>query len=245
LKDVNSCADYTGVEPNFQCTGVVIPSNYRCNPSSTSKYVLKIYFDTSYGGSDPGLMNLTVNDANGNLIINKQMTTQEPTVEWGTDKIPKDITITVSNDSAVWIQLDKYCCWDCNQKVLPAAIIYPNVDIESLSIKGGAEIVKDGKVINVLELQPGSTQMSVGVENRGFFTQTDVMVRFVDLPEGITANIQTGAQKIKAHQIGSYDVVFTVSPDTKEGLYSINAMAYSNKGTYDRLQMAIVIPSQK
>lgn len=87
-------------------------------------------------------------------------------------------------------------------KGLPAAIIYPNVDIESLSIKGGAEIVKDGKVINVLELQPGSTQMSVGVENRGFFTQTDVMIRFVDLPEGITANIQTGAQKIKAHQIG-------------------------------------------
>lgn len=244
LRDVNSCADYTGAEPNFQCTGVVIPPNYRCNPSPSSKYILRLFYDTSYLG-DPGLMNLNVKDTNGNLIVNKQMTMQEPIVEWNADKIPGYITITVSNESAVWIQLDKYCCWDCKEKVLPAAIIYPNVDIESFSIKGGAEIVKDGKVINVLELQPGSTQMSVGVENRGFFTQTDVMVRFVDLPEGITANIQTGTQKIKAHQIGSYDVVFTVSPDTKEGLYSINAMAYSNKGTYDRLQMAIVIPSQK
>ena len=146
-------------------------------------------------------------------------------------------------------------CEEPKEKV-PAALLYPLVDIERLTItrgpvvvdgninsliESGIGIVVDGKVIAALEVVPGTQTMFAQVENRGFVTQAGVSVRFEGLPQGVSYSIDPPSQKIKAHNIGTYVVVLTVSPDTPPGIYPVKAIAYTRSGTLDEVDLKLVI----
>mgnify|MGYP000967038652 CR=1 FL=1 len=124
---------------------------------------------------------------------------------------------------------------------LPESILYPGIDIESLSVPAtGINVISDGKVVSQLEIAPGTQSILVEVENRGFLTQIDVGVRFEGLPQGITYTLPD-LQKVKAHNIATYTVTLTVSPEVPQGTYQIRAVAYSRKGSRDRIDLTIVV----
>ncbi|MCC7571961.1 MAG: hypothetical protein KO464_01060, partial [Candidatus Methanofastidiosum sp.] len=139
--------------------------------------------------------------------------------------------------------LEQKCCYDCTPKPsLPATILYPKVDIETLSITGGPTIIKDGKILSSLNLSPGIQQAMVQVENRGFFTQKDARVRFIGLPEGVTVQLTPTTQTIKAHNIGTYSATFAVGPNVQSGTYDIAMVAYSPNGIFDTIRIQLVVP---
>jgi len=80
------------------------------------------------------------------------------------------------------------------------------------------------------------------VGNRGFFTQNDSRVRFEGLPVGVTVSVQPDAQKITAHNIGTYSAIFTVDPNVPSGTYKVTLIAYSPNGVFDTITIDFVIP---
>jgi hypothetical protein len=133
------------------------------------------------------------------------------------------------------------CCYDCyKQKPLPTTL-YPKIDIETFSVAGGPTVIKDGKVISKFEMSPGSQQVLLQVENRGFFTQNDTRLRFDGLPEGITVQVTPETQKIRAHNIASYSANFTVGPNVPSGTYQITMVAYSPNGMFDKITFEFVV----
>jgi len=133
------------------------------------------------------------------------------------------------------------CCYDCyKQKALPTTL-YPKIDIETFSVPGGATVIKDGKVLSKFEIAPGSQQVFLQVENRGFFTQNDTRLRFDGLPEGITVQVTPETQKIKAHNIGSYSANFTVGANVPSGTYQVTMVAYSPNGMFDKITFEFVV----
>jgi hypothetical protein len=152
-------------------------------------------------------------------------------------------TITISGTGGIKFYLEQKCCYDCKEKPsLPATILYPKVDIETLSIAGGPTVIKDGKILSSLTISPGVQQAMIQVENRGFFTQNDSRVRFEDLPDGVTVSISPDAQKINAHNIGTYSATFTVGPNVPSGTYKVTLIAYSPKGVFDTITIDFVVP---
>jgi len=144
----------------------------------------------------------------------------------------------------------------CPKEKVPAALLYPLVDIERLTISKdpvvldenidsllntGVNVVLDGKVISVLEIVPGTQSLIAQVENRGFVTQAGVMVRFEGLPAGVTYKLEPASQKIKAHNIGTYAVTITAPADVPEGIYPVKAIAYTRSGTLDEVELRVVI----
>jgi len=140
-------------------------------------------------------------------------------------------------------QIITYCCFDCRKvEEPPAKILYPKIDIETFSVAGGPTVIKDGKVISKFEMSPGSQQVFLQVENRGFFTQNDAKVKFLGLPQGVTVEITPNTQKIKAHKLGTYQATFTVGADVPSGTYKVAMIAYSDKGVFDTIQMDLIVP---
>jgi len=123
---------------------------------------------------------------------------------------------------------------------LPA--LYPKVDIEQFTVTGGSTIIRDGKILSSFEITPGVQQAFIQVENRGFFTQNEAMIKFMGLPEGVTVNITPETQKLKAHNIGTYSAEFTVGPNVPSGTYDVTIVAYSSTGTFDVIQFKFVVP---
>jgi len=139
------------------------------------------------------------------------------------------------------VSISECCCYDCyKQKALPTTL-YPKIDIETFSVPGGATVIKDGKVISKFEMSPGSQQVFLQVENRGFFTQNDTRLRFDGLPEGVTVEVTPETQKIKAHKIASYSANFTVGPNVPSGTYQITMVAYSPNGMFDKITFEFVV----
>ena len=133
------------------------------------------------------------------------------------------------------------CCYECiKEKNLPTTL-YPKIDIETFSVPGGATVIKDGKVISKFEMSPGSQQVFLQVENRGFFTQNDTRLRFDGLPEGVTVEVTPETQKVKAHKIASYSANFTVGPNVPSGTYQITMVAYSPNGMFDKITFEFVV----
>ena len=97
-------------------------------------------------------------------------------------------------------------------------------------------------MLSSFNIVPGTQQTKIEIENRGFFTQNTVMVRFDGLPQGITVDIQPAQQKIKAHKIGNYDATFTVDPNVSSGRYPVVMTAFSSNGTFDRVLVEVVVP---
>ena len=139
------------------------------------------------------------------------------------------------------VSIFECCCYDCyKQKALPTTL-YPKIDIETFSVPGGATVIKDGKVISKFEIAPGSQQVFLQVENRGFFTQNDTRLRFDGLPEGVTVEVTPNTQKIKAHNIASYSANFTVGTNVPSGTYQITMISYSPNGMFDKITFEFVV----
>ncbi|MEN6379069.1 MAG: hypothetical protein ABFD15_05770, partial [Methanofastidiosum sp.] len=83
---------------------------------------------------------------------------------------------------------------------------------------------------------------TIQVENRGFFTQRNAMLQFVGLPTGVTVDISPNTQIIKAHNIGNYEATFTVGPNVSSGTYKVTMLALSPNGTFDTIQIDLVVP---
>jgi uncharacterized membrane protein len=120
--------------------------------------------------------------------------------------------------------------------------LYPKIDIETFSVPGGATVIRDGKVISPFEMSPGSQQVLLQVENRGFFTQNDTRLRFEGLPSGVTVEVTPETQKITAHNLGTYSANFTVGPNVPSGTYQVTMVAYSPNGMFDKITFEFVVP---
>ena len=243
------CLDYKGCTPDQECeptpcSNYLLPSNYRCQVTSET-YSLSIFYSgggTIYVNGVPfqtgQSSSLTVTfldrpeegpDSTANAIIG----------------IPSSITVTADGDfnqEEFGIFFASICCYECREKSIPAAILYPKIDIEKFQIVDGDTIIQDGKIVSGFNIVPGTQQTKIQIENRGFFTQNDVRVRFEGLPDGINVDIEPGVQKIKAHNIGSYDATFTVGPNVPSGRYSVLMTAFSLNGTFDKIIIEIVVP---
>ena len=121
-------------------------------------------------------------------------------------------------------------------------VLYPKVDIEQFSVTGGSTIIRDGKILTNFNVIPGVQQTFIQVENRGFFTQNDVKVKVMGLPEGVSVAITPDTQKIKAHNLGTYQATFEVGPNVPSGTYKITMMAYSENGVFDTIQIDLIVP---
>ena len=242
FKNTSTCTDYTGCTPGKECNGTpcsnfLLPSNYRCQVVGES-YKLEIFYSgTVYVNGTPFVVpgSLTVTfldrpeegpDVTPNSIVG----------------IPSSVTITGDELGIAGVKFSSVCCYECRQKSIPAAILYPNVDIEAFQIVGGDTIIQDGKTISSFNISPGTQQTEIQIENRGFFTQNDVRVRVDGLPQGITLDLDPGVQKIKAHNIGTYKATFTVDPNVPSGRYPVVMTAFSLNGTFDRIVIEIVVP---
>lgn len=120
--------------------------------------------------------------------------------------------------------------------------LYPKVDIEQFSVTGGATIIKDGKILTNFNVIPGVQQTFIQVENRGFFTQKDVKVKVIGLPQGVNVSIYPESQIVKAHNLGTYQATFEVGPNVPSGTYKITMIAYSDNGVFDTIQLELIIP---
>lgn len=120
--------------------------------------------------------------------------------------------------------------------------LYPKVDIEQFSVTGGATIIKDGKILTNFNVIPGVQQTFIQVENRGFFTQKDVKVKVIGLPQGVNVSIYPESQIVKAHNLGTYQATFEVGPNVSSGTYKITMIAYSDNGVFDTIQLELIIP---
>jgi len=161
-------------------------------------------------------------------------------------ELPSEIirmNITNGTEGSVQGEVSIYecCCYDCyKQKALPTTL-YPKIDIETFSVPSGPTVIQDGKVISKFEMSPGSQQVLLQVENRGFFTQNDTRLRFDGLPEGITVQVTPETQKIKAHNIGTYSANFTVGSNVPSGTYQVTMVAYSPNGMFDKITFEFVV----
>jgi len=120
--------------------------------------------------------------------------------------------------------------------------LYPKVDIEQFSVTGGSTIIRDGKILTNFNVIPGVQQTFIQVENRGFFTQNNVKVKVMGLPQGVSVSIAPDTQKIKAHNLGTYQATFEVGPNVPSGTYKITMMAYSDNGVFDTIQIDLIVP---
>ena len=248
--DMRGCGNNPSLECAVPCSGYNMPANYRCD---VNEYVI-MSLGLSYEGGVKinGILYYTCGvfkqeSLNGYTCTN--------TIVWYNGDRPFDPTpgvvmiqgvprtITIEADGEFLFWLEQKCCYDCKQKPsLPSSILYPKVDIETLSIAGGPTVIKDGKILSSLTISPGVQQAMIQVENRGFFTQNDARVRFEGLPDGVTVTLSPDAQKITAHNIGTYSATFTVGPNVPSGTYKVTLIAYSPNGVFDTITIDFVVP---
>ncbi|NPV51311.1 MAG: hypothetical protein HPY60_08975 [Candidatus Methanofastidiosum sp.] len=242
--DMRECGNAPSLGCAVPCTGYNMPANYRCD---VNEYVIMKII--SGGGV---LINGMPYDSctrapNGNSCFNW--------IIWYNGKKPFESaygvmmiqgvprTITIEGEGTLEFSLEQKCCYDCTPKPsLPSTILYPKVDIETLSIAGGPTIIQDGKILSSLTISPGVQQAMIQVENRGFFTQNDSRVRFEGLPEGVNVSVSPDSQKITAHNIGTYSATFTVGPNVPSGTYKVTLIAYSPNGVFDTMTIDFVVP---
>ncbi|MCC7573437.1 MAG: tandem-95 repeat protein, partial [Candidatus Methanofastidiosum sp.] len=139
---------------------------------------------------------------------------------------------------------------------LPENILFSNIELvrlvihtESISIDdiiGEASdiaetIVVDGIEVYVIELSEGKNTIRAQVYNPGFLTQIDVNIRFENLPQGVSIEIDGQSQKIRAHNTGDFILTINVSPGVPKGEYFITAISSTRKGGKDKAIIKIII----
>jgi len=242
--DMRQCGAATTLECSTPCSGYDLPPNYSCN---MNEIVILGIGDISEGILINGVA-YQFSDCIGpgcqKMIVwynGQQPFSAVPGIVFVNKGVPR--TITISGTGSITFYAEQKCCYDCKQKPsLPSSILYPKVDIETLSIAGGPTVIKDGKILSSLTISPGIQQAMVQVENRGFFTQNDARVRFEGLPAGVTVSVLPDAQKITAHNIGTYSAIFTVGPNVPSGTYKVTMIAYSPNGVFDTITIDFVVP---
>jgi hypothetical protein len=245
--DARNCPAEGNCNPeiSFGCT---IPNNYTCQIVD-EEYQLRVYYSgegTIYVNGVP----FQTHEFDSRWIFGPYITVyfyDHPDVQISNAiiGIPSSITITADegfDQNGFGITLERECCYECREKSIPAAILYPKVDIEGFSITGGPTIIKDGKIISAFNAVPGTQKTTIQIENRGFFTQRNAMVQFLGLPQGVTVDISPNSQKIKAHNTADYEATFTVGPNVPSGTYKVTMLAISPNGTSDTIQIDLVIP---
>ena len=238
--DVSNCPAEGDCNPEMSL-GCTIPNNYTCQ-IVREEYNLRVYYSgsgTIYVNGVP-FQAYSVDDWIDVYFRDYEDSQLNPIVG-----LPSSITITADDSfepNGFGITLERECCYECRQKSMPAAILYPKIDIEAFQIVGGDTIIKDGKVISSFNINPGVQQTEIKIENRGFFTQGNAMVQFRGLPVGVTVDISPSSQLIKAHNIASYEATFTVGPNVPSGTYKVTMLALSPNGTFDIIQIDLVIP---
>ena len=243
--DVSNCPAEGDCNPEMSL-GCTIPNNYTCQ-IVREEYNLRVYYSGSGTIYVNGVPFQTSEDDPGWIFGDwiEIYFYEQADGFYSIAGIPSSITITADGDfvqDGFGITLERECCYECRQKAMPAAILYPKVDIEGFSITGGSTIIKDGKVVSAFNAAPGTQKTTIQVENRGFFTQNEVSVGFEALPKGITVDISPGIQKINAHNIGTYEATFTVSPNVPSGKYQVWMIAFCSNGKFDRIVVEIVVP---
>lgn len=176
------------------------------------------------------------------LIIGRVSGTESASFYWNPNYgIPQGVGLmwTSPRDGNPDLQYQFKIYEECPCSLPP---LYPKVDIEQFTVTGGSTIIRDGKILSSFEIAPGVQQTFIQVENRGFFTQNEAMIKFLGLPEGVTVDITPETQKIKAHNIGTYSASFTVGPNVSSGTYDVTMVAYSSTGTFDIIQFKFVVP---
>lgn len=244
--DLRGCGNTPLIECAKSCETYDMPPNYRCD---VNEIVI-----LSLEAIDPGIK------INGRTYEFNQQCPEWPSCTWWIvwyngdkpfNEVPGVVyvnqgvprTIIIEGEVGISFDLEQKCCYDCKEKPpLPSSILYPKVDIETLSIAGGPTVIKDGKILSSLTISPGIQQAMIQVENRGFFTQNDSRVRFEGLPSGVTVSIQPDTQKITAHNIGTYSAIFTVDPNVPSGTYKVTMIAYSPNGVFDTITIDFVVP---
>lgn len=242
--DVRNCQEGDcSPEISYGCT---IPNNYTCQ-IVREKYDLRIYYSGSGTIYVNGVPFQTYE--NGGWIFGDWIEVYFYDQADGSYNsiagIPSSITITAEGDfvqDGFGITLERDCCYECRQKSMPAAILYPKVDIEGFSILDGSTIIKDGKIVSAFNAVPGTQKTTIQIENRGFFTQRNAMIQFLGLPPGVTVDISPSSQLIKAHNIANYEASFTVGPNVQSGTYKVTMLALSPNGKFDTIQIDLVIP---
>lgn len=243
--DVRNCPSEGDCNPEIS-VGCTIPNNYTCQIVDEN-YNLKVYYSgsgTIYVNGVPFSTFISSSDNFGNYI-RVYFYDQADGSYNSIAGLPSSITITADgnfDEEGFGITLDRECCYECRQKSMPAAIIYPKVDIEGFSITGGSAIIKDGKVVSAFNVVPGTQKTTIQIENRGFFTQRNAMLQFVGLPEGVTVDVTPKSQIIKAHNAADYEAIFTVGPNVSSGTYKVTMLALSPNGTFDTIQIDLVVP---
>jgi len=248
--DVRNCGNNPSVDCSIPCNGYEVPPNYACNNNEIiimdihsidgtviingRSYQFNENCLEGYPSVYPGCMQWVV-------WYNGEKPFEEvPGIVYVNQGVPR--TITIEGDGSMTFTLEQKCCYDCTPKPsLPSTILYPKVDIETLSIAGGPIIIQDGKILSSLTISPGVQQAMIQVENRGFFTQNDSRVRFEGLPEGMTVSVSPDSQKITAHNIGTYSASFTVDPNVPSGTYKVTLIAYSPNGVFDTMTIDFVV----
>jgi len=241
------CVDYRGecseLGCPIPCSDYSIPSNYICQDITEESYQLMI----AYTGG-------------GTIFVNGTpfTTTTSPLIIIFLDKplaggvgptnviigIPSTITITANGEfgQEFGVGFGGGCCYSCRPRTLPATMLSAKVDIEAFQIVGGDTIIKDGKIVSKFNTSPGSQKTTIQVENRGFFTQRSAMVQFLGLPPGVAVDVTPKSQIIKAHNTADYEATFTVGPNVSSGTYKVTMLALSPNGTFDTIQIDLVIP---
>jgi len=244
--DVSNCPAEGDCNPEMSL-GCTIPNNYTCQ-IVREEYDLRVYYSGSGKIYVNGVPFQAYEDGTGWIFgkyIEVYFYDQADGSYNSIAGIPSSITITADesfDQEKFGITLERECCYECRQKSMPAAILYPKVDIEAFQIVDGDTIIRDGKIVSSFRIVPGTQQTQIQIENRGFFTQNEVSVGFEALPEGITVDISPSVQKINAHNIGTYEATFTVGPNVPSGTYQVWMIAFSPNGTFDRILVEIVVP---
>jgi len=244
--DERDCPSEGDCNPEIS-VGCTIPNNYTCQIVD-EEYELKVYYSgsgTIYVNGVPFSTFMSSSDPTFGQYITVYFYDQADGSYNSIAGLPSSITINADegfDPNGFGITLERECCYECRQKSMPAAILYPKVDIEGFSITGGYAIIKDGKIVSAFNAVPGTQKTTIQVENRGFFTQNEVSVGFEALPEGITVDTSPSVQKINAHNIGTYEATFTVGPNVPSGTYRVWMIAFSSNGTFDRILVEIVVP---
>ncbi len=247
--DMRGCGNAPSLGCAVPCTGYNMPANYRCD---VNEYVIMNFMGCGEILVNGLQLELTpCNGGNGFVAANDV----PHAIIWynGNKPFESDYgvimiqgvprTITIEGEGNLLFSLEQKCCYDCTPKPsLPSTILYPKVDIETLSIAGGPTIIQDGKILSSITISPGVQQAMIQVENRGFFTQNDSRVRFEGLPEGVNVSVSPDSQKITAHNIGTYSATFTVDPNVPSGNYKVTLIAYSPNGVFDTMTIDFVVP---
>jgi len=191
-----------------------------------------------------GDLSLEVFDAQGNPLQTGGDSNGCSSFYIDSDAVKVVITNNTTSQTTITgeISINECCCYDC-YKIKPVpTTLYPKIDIETFSVPGGATVIKDGKVISPFEMSPGTQQVFLQVENRGFFTQNDTRLRFEGLPNGVTVDVFPDTQVIKAHNLGTYSANFTIGPNVPSGTYLVTMIAYSPNGMFDKITFEFIVP---